>query len=199
MKETFNAQRSTSNFEIVIADWWGAQAASLCSPVKGALHRLLNRRFVNRTDDYARHDHLDEAADAYQYEELCGKWLRRVNHATRADCQNLQHDSEANTGPDSATGETASVNHDKRERQACITDNDPLKQAHYLFARPKKSLRLSENIFQNHTVIEPSPKEDEDERGNEGEEEFSPIHDFFSLSPSKTGRLDCKTASQCRS
>src|SRR6266566_5348214 len=106
--------------------------------------------------------------------------LRRVNRATRADRQNLQHDSEANTGCDPATCETAGVNHDERERQTCFADSDPMKQAHHFFARPKETLRLSENIFQQHAVIEPSPKEDEDECRDECDDE--PFHQLESKS-----------------
>jgi hypothetical protein len=124
-------------------------------------------RFVDRADDYASDDHLDEAADAYQHEKLCGKGLRRINSATRADRQNLQHDSEANTCRDSASGESAGINHDKRKCQTCFTDNNPMKQAHHFFTRPKETLRFSKNIFQEHAVIKPSPQEDEDERGND--------------------------------
>jgi hypothetical protein len=127
--------------------------------------------FVNRTNDYARYDHFDKAADAYQYEEFCGKGLRRINGAARADRQNFQHDSEANTGRDSAAGESAGVNHDESERQTCLANNDPMKQAHHLFARPEETLGFSKNIFQQDAIIELSPKENKDERGDEREDE----------------------------
>src|SRR6266481_1574723 len=63
------------------------------------------------------------------------------------------------------------VNHDERERQTCFADTEPMKQAHHFFARTKETLRLSENIFQQHAVIEPSPKEDEDECRDECDDE----------------------------
>src|SRR5580700_438719 len=85
-------------------------------------------RFVNRANDYARDDHLDKAADAYEHEKLCWKWLCRIKRATRANRQNLQHDSETNTRRDSAPGKTAGVNHDERQRQPCLTDDNPVKQ-----------------------------------------------------------------------
>jgi hypothetical protein len=69
---------------------------------RNELRNLCSYEFVNRANDYARHDHFDKAADAYQHEELCGKGLRRVNRAARADPQNFQHDSQANTGRNSA-------------------------------------------------------------------------------------------------
>jgi hypothetical protein len=46
-----------------------------------------------------------------------------------------------------------------------------VKQAHHFFTGPKETLRFSENIFQQHAVIEPSPQEDEDKCGDERQDE----------------------------
>jgi hypothetical protein len=46
-----------------------------------------------------------------------------------------------------------------------------MKQAHHLFARPEETLGFSKNIFQQDAIIELSPKENKDERGDEREDE----------------------------
>jgi len=37
--------------------------------------------------------------------------------------------------------------------------------------RPEETFRFSKDAFQQHAIIEPSPKKDEDERGDEREDE----------------------------
>ena len=93
--------------------------------------------------------------------------MRRVNHAERADRQNFRHDSKAYTRRDSAVGESVGVNHDKSERQTCLANNDPMKQAHHLFTRPEEPLRFSEDAFQQDAIVEPSQKENKDEGEDE--------------------------------
>jgi hypothetical protein len=63
------------------------------------------------------------------------------------------------------------LNHDESERQTCLANNDPMKQAHHFFAWPEESLGFSKNIFQQDAIKEPSPKENKDERGDEREDE----------------------------
>jgi hypothetical protein len=46
-----------------------------------------------------------------------------------------------------------------------------VKQTHHFFPRPKKALGFSEDVSQQDTIIEPSPKENNDERGDEREDE----------------------------
>ena len=79
---------------------------------------------------------------------FAGNGCVALNRATRADRQNLQHNSDANTSYDSSCGETAGVNHDESESQTCLANYDPMKQAHDLFARPEQALNLSRSIFQ---------------------------------------------------
>ena len=99
-----NVQRSTPNIQL--RNRYGSKAIP-------SLRRPRSCGFVNRTNDYARYDHFDKAADAYQHEELCGKGLCRVKHAERADRHNFQHDSKVYSDRDSTPGKTAGVNHDE--------------------------------------------------------------------------------------
>ena len=91
---TFNAQTASARLR---RDWSSTSNFGIdLDRTRLRLRRSRSYGPVDSTDDDASHDHLDKTADADQHEKLCWEWLRRVNRATCADREDLDHDSKAN-------------------------------------------------------------------------------------------------------
>src|SRR5438552_8765217 len=161
---TFNAQRPTPN------RYRSNAIPSLsCSPRCG---------FANRPNDRADDYHSEEAAYTAVNDQLRGKLLDRIDGQTHADRCDLQQNIQPNSRHHPAAGEAARINRHERENQKRLANNDPVKQAHHFTLRSPEIWRLRIDLFEQHTVQQPSPEEHENVCGNECEDEW--LHELRS-------------------
>ena len=141
--------------------------------------RLHRRRLVNRADDRTGHDHLDQTADGPIPKQFGGEGLHCVHHQSCSEGKNLHQDAELDPRKCAAAGETAGKNKHKCANQNQLTDDEPGKSIHHFSLWPPQIRRLGIYVLHKDLIENPSPKEHEDKRGDECEEEFFPVHNFF--------------------